>query len=471
MRRVPEDNEFKDPVESQVLNVALTCLESPGVSRQAITERLLSGINTASTEDRSRTFKRRLALAQEWGWVRREGSARSTVYYPTDEFRHVMAMRHIAKPTLMRPKVEYDFGLLNEYEPNRTFYLSEQQRAKLHARCRPGSFNAKDPAQAQMMRRFMTDLSHHSALLEGVRANYIDTINLLEENIQARHLSEEDAVILRNLYNAARVLVMASGYPPDPRDFRVCETDICQIHALVSDGLLKDRREQGRLRYAPVEIQYSQYVPPAIPDQIRAAFRLMVDKASAIDDPYEQSFFLSAHLPYLQPFSDCNKRTARVACNIPLLNKGVLPISWREVTPRDYHDALLCLYEKQSFYGMTQIFTEAYLRSVERFDIEQRQRRPSRLEVTYAREIEQVIRRRVLDGDESFRPSMPEEHWPYIKGYIESVLESAAENDMVLVPYRINYDQWCSWQERLAAAKAEEEAQNNESIDLHAQQG
>ena len=454
MRRVPEHQEYKNPIEAQVLAFAEACLQNPavGMSRQEIAA-ILFGPSMAESdgEDRSRTFTRRLSLAVEWGWLEREGQARATLYRPTPEFLHVMAMRHIAKPMVLRPKVSYDIDLLRDYEPNRTFYLSQAQRQMLHARCRPGSFNCKDPAQGQLMRRFMTDLSHHSALLEGVRANYIDTIALLEDNIQSKNMSEHDAVTLRNLHRAASILVMASGFPADPRDMRVSESDICQIHAVVSDGLLMDRRDQGRLRSAPVEIQYCQYLPLAIPDQVQAAFRLLVDKAQAIDDPYEQAFFLCAHLPYLQPFSDCNKRTARVVCNIPLLSKGVLPISWREVTLRDYHDALLCLYEKKSFYGMTQIFTEAYARSVERFDIEQKQRQPSHLEVIYARQIEQVVRRRVLEGDVRFRPAMPPEHWSYIEGYIASVLKSALDNDMVLAPYRIAHQDWKAWRDAVLA--------------------
>lgn len=448
MRRVPEEGQPASNIEREVLALAMACLRNKeGAARQ--------DMKLSITESYSEpTIKRRLQLALEWGWLRREGAGRATVYVPSEEFRHVMAMRHIAMPQHLKKRAEYDIAVLQDYVPNKTFYLSQQQRNRLHERCRAGSFNGKDPAQGQLMRRFMADLSHHSALLEGVRANYIDTIQLLENNIQSRHLSEEDAIILRNHYNAARLLVMASGFPPDPRDFRVCETDICQVHAVVSDGLLRDRRDQGRLRHVPVEIQRSSYIPLGIPDQIHAAFRLLVDKAREIEDPYEQSFFLAVHIPYLQPFVDCNKRTARVACNIPLLNKGVLPISWCEVSLRDYHDALLCVYESQSFFGMAQIFTEAYLRGVERFEAEQTQRRPSRLEVTYAREIEQVIRRRVLEADTAYEPNIAPQDWGYVRGYIDSVLQSALENDMVLAPYGIRHEEWRRWREQVVQSEA-----------------
>jgi len=379
--------------------------------------------------------------------VRRDGGSRSIRYYPTEEFRHAVAMRYISLPQRERERKGYCDEILRDYEPNKSFYLPQKIRDELHARCAPGSFNCKDPALAQQMRRFMTDLSHHSALLEGVRVNYIDTISLLEDNIQSKRLSDEEAMIIRNHYNAAKIISAATGYPPDPRDFRVCGHDIFQIHAILSDGLLKDRRLQGRLRHEPVEVQYSQYVPISIPQQIEYYFGMLVDKARAISDPYEQAFFLAVHIPYLQPFADCNKRTSRVVCNIPLLNNGVLPVSWREVSVKDYNDAIMCIYEKQSLYGFAMLFSEACARSFERFNIEAKQRRPSRLEVTYAKEISDVIFRRVVDGDYHYRPSIPEEDWAYLRGYIDSVLQDAIDNDMVLAPYRISYEDWKSWRE------------------------
>jgi len=460
VKNIPEDQEPKSLGEAEALAMADAAASSDRnrLSRQEIIYRVF-GAEATQNDVRLRTLLRRLSNAVEWGWLQRQGDSRATTYSATPEFMHVMAMRHIAKPQMLRQKVSYNEDFLAAYEPNKTFYLSDQQRQSLHKLCPPGSFNCKDPAQAQQMRRFMTDLTHHSALLEGVRAKYIDTIQLLEDNIQSKHLSTDEAVTLRNHYNAARMLVMATGYPNDPRDFTVRTRDICQIHAVLSDGLLNDRRDQGRLRHHKVEIKYCQYIPLSIPDQIEVQFQQLIKKGAEIEDPFEQSFFLNAHLPYLQPFADCNKRVARVACNIPLLNKGVLPISWREVTMRDYHDALICLYERNSIHGMTEIFTQACLRSFERFDVEQKHRQPHRHEITYSREIEMIVRKNILEGDPQFRPrAIPDEHWPYVRSYVHAILESARDNDMVLAPYRIDLDEWHSWRERESDAPATERA-------------
>ncbi len=38
-------------------------------------------------------------------------------------------------------------------------------------------------------------------------------------------------------------------------------------------------------------------------------FDLLLAKAAAIKDPYEQALFMMVQLPYLQPFVDVNKQS------------------------------------------------------------------------------------------------------------------------------------------------------------------
>ncbi len=50
--------------------------------------------------------------------------------------------------------------------------------------------------------------------------------------------------------------------------------------------------------------------------QIEELLDLRLERVNRIDDPFEQSFFVVVHLPYLQPFADINKRTSRLAANL-----------------------------------------------------------------------------------------------------------------------------------------------------------
>ena len=62
----------------------------------------------------------------------------------------------------------------------------------------------------------------------------------------------------------------------------------------------------------------------------------VLTKASQISDPFEQSFFVMVHLPYLQPFADINKRTSRLAANLPLIRANLCPLTFVDV-PEAYH--------------------------------------------------------------------------------------------------------------------------------------
>ena len=78
----------------------------------------------------------------------------------------------------------------------------------------------------------------------------------------------------------------------------------------------------------------SAYLPPDIPQVIEACFMEILEKATAIRDPFEQSFFVMVHLPYLQPFVDVNKRVSRLAMNIPFIRDNLAPLSFVEVPAR-----------------------------------------------------------------------------------------------------------------------------------------
>ena len=54
-------------------------------------------------------------------------------------------------------------------------------------------------------------------------------------------------------------------------------------------------------------------------------FGQIPDTAISISDPFEQAFFVTVHLPYLQPFEDVNKRVSRLAANIPLIHHKEKP--------------------------------------------------------------------------------------------------------------------------------------------------
>jgi len=132
-------------------------------------------------------------------------------------------------------------------------------------------------------------------------------------------------------------------------------------------GLLADRTAVGATRKAVVHFDDSRYTPPDTPDLVREAFDLFCEKAAAITNPHEQAFFTMAFIPYLQPFLDGNKRTSRIAMNVPLIKHQLAPFAFADISRRDYTFGLLALYERSTHSFLADAFTTAYAKSAARY--------------------------------------------------------------------------------------------------------
>jgi len=116
-----------------------------------------------------------------------------------------------------------------------------------------------------------------------------------------------------------------------------------------------------------VAIGASTYVPTAIPQLIEAMFKRLVDVGGAIRNPFEQSFFLMVHLPYLQPFVDVNKRTSRLAANIPLIQRNLVPLSFLDVPEQPYIDGLIGVYELRRVELLRDLYVWGYEHSARHY--------------------------------------------------------------------------------------------------------
>jgi hypothetical protein len=96
-------------------------------------------------------------------------------------------------------------------------------------------------------------------------------------------------------------------------------------------------------------------------------FELLLTKAAAIRDPFEQSLFLMVQLPYPQPFVDVNKRTSRLAANISLIKSNLVPLSFIDVSESVYIDGLIGVYEHTRVELLRDVFVWAYERSCRRY--------------------------------------------------------------------------------------------------------
>ena len=282
-----------------------------GVSREDIRKQVAP---TASQATVWRALKR---LADE-GELEVSGKGRATRY----SLAGAMAVRlHLRTPYNRRRPVGHNREFIDRYVPNKTPYLSETDRQRLHE---AGRFAPAPPLGTYsrlVLERLLIDLSWASSRLEGNTYDILETERLIRFGEEASGKNRKETVMLLNHKEAIQYLV------EHLEDIVISRSEALNIHALLADGLLVDPIMGGRLRRGPVGIAVSSYRPLDNPFVIEEEFDILLHKAAAIADPFEQSFFVLVHIPYLQAFHDVNKRTSRIAANIPLLKAGLAPMS------------------------------------------------------------------------------------------------------------------------------------------------
>lgn len=269
---------------------------------------------------------------------------------------------YVRQPIQSRKPVGYDRNFLEAYRPNETVYLTTEIREHLHniGRSpdgeRPAGTYARD-----ILGRLLIDLSWASSRLEGNTYTRLDTQNLIERGQAAAGKDRRETQMILNHKAAIELLV------GEAEDIGFNTFTFFNLHALLSENLLADPSESGRLRSRIVEVSGTVFHPLGIPQQIDVYFRMILDKAAAIEDAFEQAFFIMVHIPYLQPFVDVNKRVSRLGANIPLIRHNLCPLSFIDVPERAYVEGTLGIYEMKQVELLRDVFVWAYERSCQRY--------------------------------------------------------------------------------------------------------
>jgi hypothetical protein len=270
---------------------------------------------------------------------------------------------HVRQPLTARTPVGYNREFLNGYRPGETFYLTKALRTRLAERG-AGPVSGQEPAGTyarQILNRLLVDLSWNSSRLEGNTYSLLDTKRLIEFGQEAEGRDRLEAQMILNHKDAVEFLVGNAA------EIGFNRYTILNLHAILANNLLADERAAGRLRHIGVGIDGSVYHPPETPQLVEECFDQLLATVAAIPDPFEQSFFVMAQLPYLQPFDDVNKRVSRMAANIPFIRANLSPLSFTDVPRGLYAHAILGVYELNRIELLRDVFIWSYERSAERY--------------------------------------------------------------------------------------------------------
>lgn len=343
----------------------------------SLTEATLGELSTVlPIKLNQRTLQRRLALLIKQKKISKHGQGPKSRYRVEMLARKKMSahqainislegkkiLRAIKRPLTEKKPVGYQRKFLDAYHPNKSFYLTEKIKNHLHHLGKVTQNNQPAGTYAkQIFQRLLIDLSWNSSRLEGNTYSLLETQALLELGKIAVGKDAQETQMIVNHKEAISFLIHEAEYIGFNR------YTILNLHAILSDNLLGDPSASGRLRTVPVGIGKTVYLPLQIPQLIEECFQQILDTAKAINDPFEQSFFVTVHLPYLQPFIDVNKRVSRLSANIPLIQKNLCPLSYVDVPHGTYIDGILGVYELNQMELLRDVYVWSYERSCMRY--------------------------------------------------------------------------------------------------------
>jgi fic protein len=303
------------------------------------------------------TLKRVIAAGIKAGDIVAEGKARATRYRLSPQAQLLMPLN---LDTYFALEVDerqvhssYNFELINGLLAE-TRLFSDKEQTHLDAlqdEFRQHVNELTDNEYRKEMERLGIDLSWKSSQIEGNTYTLLETERLLRESKTAEGKTKEEAVMLLNHKDALSFVLDNPDYLKE-----LTVSHIEDIHQLLTKDLSIDKG----LRRHRVGITGTNYHPLDNEFQIREAMR---DACKLINSKYnifEKALLTLLLLSYIQPFSDGNKRTARITSNAILIANDYCPLSFRSVDSIDYKKAMLIFYEQNNLYAFKQIFMEQF---------------------------------------------------------------------------------------------------------------
>jgi len=328
------------------------------IPRRTLQHRLASLVKSEHLVAKGRTRGRRFFLPPQGKKERPKQEEDAFPLSPNAQVINQAVSRKIQE----RKYVSYSREFLDRYRPNVTQYLSKSLKKKLFELGKTDGDRPAGTYARQIYSHLLIDLSWNSSRLEGNTYSLLETEKLLELGVEAEGKDRRETQMILN-HKMAIDFLLDSGV-----DAKIDRYTILNLHALLADDLLLDK-SCGTLRQFGVGIAGSVYVPLAITQVISECFQQIVDTANAIQDPFEQAFFLMVHLPYLQPFEDVNKRVSRLSANLPLIRNNLCPLSFVDVPEKIYINGLLGVYELNKTELLSEVFAWAYERSCLRYSV------------------------------------------------------------------------------------------------------
>jgi Fic family protein len=197
------------------------------------------------------------------------------------------------------------------------------------------------------LERLAIDLSWKSSQIEGNTYSLLETERLLKDKETAAGKTKDEATMLLNHKDALDFIIRNPNYI-NP----LTVSSIEDVHSL----LVKELDISRNIRNRRVGISGTNYKPLDNEFQIKEAVESMCTLINSKKNVFEKALLSLVLISYIQPFSDGNKRTARIISNAILINNHFCPISFRTIDSIEYKKAMLVFYEQTNISPFKKVF-------------------------------------------------------------------------------------------------------------------
>lgn len=204
--------------------------------------------------------------------------------------------------------------------------------------------------------KFGLDFIHTSALIEGNTYDKLDTNALIEYGRTAGGKKYSDAKMILNLRDAYDMLISKNLEPS--------KEVLKDLHYILSNEMV-GHNQRAVPRDKEVTITGCNYIPLATKERLDDELNYLFKVSDTIKNPYNKALYMHNNLAYLQYFTDCNKRTARVMLNVVLKSSGRMIYIPDEDSVKEYLKSIVSYYETGSYDLFKKYFINSYKKVID----------------------------------------------------------------------------------------------------------
>lgn len=299
------------------------------------------------------TLVRDLNILLEHSFIKFEGKARATKYLSRQINRLLRKFdieRYFADDPDKRigARKTFDFKILEDLHG--LFSQDEIEAFKNNCNSFKEQTSKLSPDLLKReLERFIIELSWKSSKIEGNTYTLLETESLIKEQKEAFGKTKDEAVMILNHKSAFDEILRNKD------NFKnISISQISQLHNI----LIKDLDVISGIRKQAVGITGTTYQPLDNEHQIREVFEKTITTINKTKNPFEKALIAQFMIAYIQPYTDGNKRTARMFTNAILLAHDLYPLSYRSVDEDSFKKSLILFYEQSSIYEIKKSFIE-----------------------------------------------------------------------------------------------------------------